>query len=125
MMGIQIFNQIKTEIKVILEKALNNIEISSEEALKLLKVHGKEFFALQYTANELCFKKKKDIVTYVINRNINFTNVCFQGCKFCSFSLPANHEDAFLLNLDEIKDRVISGKDQNWPMVVQGHAPWF
>lgn len=103
-MDSEIFNHIDREIKVILKKALKNIEISSEEALKLLNVHGKEFFALQYTANEICFEKKEDIVTFVINRNINFTNICFQGCKFCSFSLPGNHEDAFLLNLEEIKD---------------------
>ncbi|MFX0080383.1 MAG: 5-amino-6-(D-ribitylamino)uracil--L-tyrosine 4-hydroxyphenyl transferase CofH [Candidatus Hodarchaeota archaeon] len=115
------FNEIKREIKVILEKALNNTEISSEEALKLLNVHGKEFFALQYTANEICFKKKEDIVTFVVNRNINFTNVCFQGCKFCSFSLPANHEDAFLLTLGEIRDRVIEAKKSNCSEVcIQG-----
>ncbi len=120
-MASQIFNQIKGEIKVILEKALNNFEISSEEALELLKVHGKEFFALQYTANEICFEKKEDVVTFVINRNINFTNVCFQGCKFCSFSLPTNHEDAFLLNLDEIRDRVIEAKKSNCSEVcIQG-----
>ncbi|MFX1489070.1 MAG: 5-amino-6-(D-ribitylamino)uracil--L-tyrosine 4-hydroxyphenyl transferase CofH [Promethearchaeota archaeon] len=120
-MDIQIFNQIETEIRIILEKALKSVEISSEEALKLLEVHGKEFFALQYTANELCLEKKKDIVTFVINRNINFTNVCFQGCKFCSFSLPANHENAFLLNLDEIKDRIIEAKNLNCSEVcIQG-----
>ncbi|MFW9941069.1 MAG: 5-amino-6-(D-ribitylamino)uracil--L-tyrosine 4-hydroxyphenyl transferase CofH [Candidatus Thorarchaeota archaeon] len=117
----QIFNQIEGEIKVILEKALNNIEITSEEALKLLKVHGKEFFALQYTANEICSRKKEDVVTFVINRNINFTNVCFQGCKFCSFSLPKNHEDAFLLSLEQIRDRVIEAKNSNCSEVcIQG-----
>lgn len=117
----QIFNQIEREIKVILKKALDNIEITSEEALKLLKVHGKEFFALQYTSNEICSQKKDDIITFVINRNINFTNVCFQGCKFCSFSLPINHKDAFLLNLDEIKERVIEAKISNCSEVcIQG-----
>ncbi|MFX1375443.1 MAG: 5-amino-6-(D-ribitylamino)uracil--L-tyrosine 4-hydroxyphenyl transferase CofH [Promethearchaeota archaeon] len=121
MMASQIFNQIERDIKIILNKALENIEISSEEALKLLKVHGKEFFALQYTANEICLEKKKDIVTFVINRNINFTNVCHQGCKFCSFSLPTNHKDAFLLDLDEIKDRVIEAKESNCTEVcIQG-----
>lgn len=58
-MDSEIFNHIDREIKVILKKALKNIEISSEEALKLLNVHGKEFFALQYTANEICFEKKR------------------------------------------------------------------
>jgi FO synthase subunit 2 len=121
MMASQIFNQIGGEIKGILEKALNEIEISSEEALKLLGVHGKEFFALQYAANEICMTKKEEVVTFVINRNINFTNICFQGCKFCSFSLPAKHEDAFLLSLDEIKDRVMEAKYSNCSEVcIQG-----
>ena len=105
------FNQIKKEIKEILNKVLNNDEISSGEALKLLNVHGKEFIALQYVANQICYRKKEDIVTFVINRNINFTNVCFQGCKFCSFSLPTNHKDAFLLTIEEIKERVIDAKN--------------
>ena len=105
------FNQIKKEIKEILNKVLNNDEISSGEALKLLNVHGKEFIALQYVANQICYRKKEDIVTFVINRNINFTNVCFQGCKFCSFSLPTNHKDAFLLTIEEIRERVIEAKN--------------
>jgi FO synthase subunit 2 len=52
-------------------------------------------------------------VTFVINRNINFTNVCFQGCKFCSFSLPNNHKDAFLLTIEQIKENVIEAKKSN------------
>ncbi|MFW9877517.1 MAG: 5-amino-6-(D-ribitylamino)uracil--L-tyrosine 4-hydroxyphenyl transferase CofH [Candidatus Thorarchaeota archaeon] len=121
MMASQFINQIKEEVRVILRKALNNNEITSEEALKLLKVHGKEFFALQCTANEICIKKNGNIVSFVINRNINFTNVCFQGCKFCSFSLPTNHKNAFLLSLDEIRDRVIEAKNSNCSEVcIQG-----
>lgn len=120
-MDTDIFNHIERETKAILKKALNNIEITPDEALKLLDVQGKEFLALQYTANELCLDKKKDIVTFVINRNINFTNICFQGCKFCSFSLPANHEDAFLFTLDEIKERTIEAKSLNCTEVcIQG-----
>ncbi|MFW9782659.1 MAG: 5-amino-6-(D-ribitylamino)uracil--L-tyrosine 4-hydroxyphenyl transferase CofH [Candidatus Heimdallarchaeota archaeon] len=121
MMIPQIFNQINREIKEILEKALNDVEITKDEALQLLKVHGKEFFTLQYVANEICLNKKEDIVTFVINRNINFTNVCFQGCKFCSFSLPANHKNAFLLSLDDIEDRVMDAKNSNCSEVcIQG-----
>ena len=106
----QNFNRIKPEIKETLKKALKSEEITSEEALELLKVTGKEFLALQYVANQICFEKKEDIVTFVINRNINFTNICYQKCKFCSFSLPAEQEDAFLLTVDEIRDRVIEAK---------------
>ncbi|MFX1281136.1 MAG: 5-amino-6-(D-ribitylamino)uracil--L-tyrosine 4-hydroxyphenyl transferase CofH [Promethearchaeota archaeon] len=121
MMDTDIFNHIERETKAILKKALNNIEITPDEALKLLGVQGKEFLVLQYTANELCLDKKENIVTFVINRNINFTNICFQGCKFCSFSLPANHEDAFLFTLDEIKERTIEAKNLNCTEVcIQG-----
>ena len=121
MSNTQYFNQLRTDIKEILEKALRREEITSKEALKLLKVHGKEFFALSYIANHICYEKKEDFVTFVINRNINFTNVCFQGCKFCSFSLPANHKDAFLLTLEEIRDRIIEAKNSNCSEVcIQG-----
>jgi FO synthase subunit 2 len=110
MIASQIFNHIKKETKQILEKALNNREISSEEALKLLKVKDRELFALQYVADQICYEKKQDIVTFIINRNINFTNICFEGCKFCSFSLPATHVGAFLLSIEEIRKKVIEAK---------------
>ena len=117
----QTFNRIKPEIKEILKKALKSEEITAEEALELLKVTGKEFLALQYVANQICFEKKEDIVTFVINRNINFTNICYQKCKFCSFSIPADHEDAFLLTIDEIRDRIIEAKDSGCSEVcIQG-----
>lgn len=121
MIASQIFNQIKTETKEILKKALSNEEISFKEAFKLLKVHGKEFLALQYVADQICFEKKQGIITFIINRNINFTNICFQGCKFCSFSLPANHKDAFLLSIEEIRNKVIEAKNFNCTEVcIQG-----
>ena len=63
---------IKPSIKRILQKALDSVELSSEEALDLLKVKGKEFFALQYVADRICFEKNENVVTFVINRNINF-----------------------------------------------------
>ena len=117
----QLFNKINLEIKQILKKALNNEEILSEEALKLLKVSGKEFLALQYVASHICYEKKQHIVTFVINRNINFTNICYQNCKFCSFSLPANHKDAFLLSMEEIRKRIIEAKNSGCTEVcVQG-----
>ncbi len=106
----ELLNQINSEVKQILNKALNNEEISSEEALKLLKTNGKEFIALQSVANQICYEKKEEIVTFVINRNINFTNICYQRCKFCSFSLPADHKDAFLWSIEEIKERVLDAK---------------
>lgn len=117
----QIFEEIRTEIKTILKKALESEEISTGEALELLKVTGKEFLALQYVADQICLEKKENVVTFVINRNINFTNICFQGCKFCSFSVAATHEDAFLLSIEDIRERVIEAKNQGCSEVcIQG-----
>jgi FO synthase subunit 2 len=111
MITTQIFNQIKPEIKQILKKGLHEEELSTAEALQLLKVVGKEFFALQYAADQICTNKKKKIVTFIINRNINFTNICFQGCKFCSFSLPDNHPNAFVLKIEDLRKKVIEAKN--------------
>jgi len=117
----EVFNDINIDINVILKKALNSEEISAEEALKLLKVTGKEFFALQSVADKLCFNKKKNFVTFVINRNINFTNICFQRCKFCSFSVPKDHRNAFVLSIEEIREKVIQAKNMGCTEVcIQG-----
>ncbi|MFW9972643.1 MAG: 7,8-didemethyl-8-hydroxy-5-deazariboflavin synthase subunit CofH [Candidatus Odinarchaeota archaeon] len=105
-----IFEHIKQDIKAILEKSLASEELDTNEALELLKVNGKEFFALQYVADQICFEKKHNLVTFVINRNINFTNICYQKCKFCSFSLPATHHDAFLLSIEQLREKVIEAK---------------
>ena len=109
----EVCNNIDPEIKNLLEKSLNNIDISESEALKLLKTTGKEFLALQSAANQICFEKKRDIVTFVINRNINFTNICYQKCKFCSFSVPKGHPDSFLLSIDEVEKKVLEASEFN------------
>ena len=117
----ELFNRIKPKIKSILKKALNSEDdLTSEEGFELLKVTGKEFIALQNIADTICFEKKKNLVTFVINRNINFTDICFQGCKFCCFSVPDKNL-GFLLTIDEIKDKVIEAKYNNCTEVcIQG-----
>ena len=100
-------------ISEILKKAGNSEEISPEEALALLKVTGRDFIDLQRVANQICFEKKEDVVTFVVNRNINFTNTCTQVCKFCSFSVPPNSSEAFLLSHDQIKEKVLEAKKNN------------
>ncbi len=117
----QIFDQMDQEITNILQKALNSDEITSPEALKLLKVTGKEFIALQYVADQLCRVKKNDVVTFIINRNINFSNICHQGCKFCSFSVPKGSKEGFLLTIEEIKKKVLEAKQNECTEVcIQG-----
>jgi len=121
MLESELFNHIRPKIKSILKKALNSEEdLTLEEGFELLKVTGKEFIALQNVADTICYEKNKDLVTFVINRNINFTNICFQGCKFCCFSVPDKNK-GFLLTLDEIKEKVNEAKKNNCTEVcIQG-----
>jgi len=121
MLKSELFNHIKPKIKSILKKALNSEEdLTLEEGFELLKVTGKEFIALQNVADTICLEKKRDLVTFVINRNINFTNICFQGCKFCCFSVPDKNK-GFLLTLDEIKEKVMEAKKNDCTEVcIQG-----
>ncbi len=117
----QLFKEIDSDISRILQKSQENEEISADEALKLLKTTGKEFLALQYVADALCQQKTENIVTFVKNRNINFTNICFKHCKFCSFNVPKNHPDAFLLSLDDIREKVLGAKEKGCTEVcIQG-----
>jgi len=121
MLKSELFNHINPKIKSILKKALNSEEdLTLEEGFKLLKVTGKEFIALQNIADTICLEKKKNIVTFVINRNINFTNICFKLCKFCCFSIPDKNK-GFLLTLEEIKEKVMEAKNNKCSEVcIQG-----
>ena len=100
-----------SEVKKILRKAEDSVEISPEEALILLKVTGKNFAALQRVADQICVDKKNNLVTFVVNRNINFTNICYQGCKFCSFSVSNKNKESFLKTIEDIREDVIKAKN--------------
>jgi FO synthase subunit 2 len=110
MIVVKYLNECSPKIKNILKKSQRNIDITREEALKLLKVTGKDFLALQFVANQLCQEKNGNIVSFIVNRNINFTNICTKNCRFCSFSHSKNHKEAFLLEIDEITQKAIEAK---------------
>jgi FO synthase len=80
--------------------------ISDAEALALIQADGAELEALTGLADELRRDTVGDVVTYVVTRNINFTNVCYTGCRFCAFAQRKNDADAYTLSLDEIGRRV-------------------
>ncbi|MDO8885907.1 cyclic dehypoxanthinyl futalosine synthase [Candidatus Oleimmundimicrobium sp.] len=89
----------------ILKKSLSGKRITEDEALTLLK-EG-ELTQLGETANEL--RKKfhpEDIVTFVIDRNINYTNICESKCKFCAFYREKTDPDAYVLDKDEIFSKI-------------------
>ena len=86
----------------ILEAALDGRELQFPDALALCQAEGAELAALRATADELRRRQAGDRITYVVNRNINFTNVCTVGCSFCGFSRGPRATDAYFLSLDEI-----------------------
>jgi FO synthase subunit 2 len=100
-----------SEVKNILRKAEESVEISPEEALILMKLTGKNFARLQQVADQICIEKKNNLVTFVVNRNINFTNICYQGCKFCSFSVSNKDKESFLKTIEEIREDIIEAKN--------------
>jgi FO synthase len=79
--------------------------LSDEHALALLYCDGTELDALAALADDLRKDTVGDDVTYVVNRNINFTNVCYTGCRFCAFAQRRTDADAYTLSLDQVGER--------------------
>jgi FO synthase len=86
----QLTSAVSPEVRGLLEKALEKRELKPLEAERLLTVHGLDFHALIAAADFARREDCGDDVTYVVCRNINFTNVCYVGCSFCGF---ARHKD--------------------------------
>ncbi|MGO8961463.1 MAG: bifunctional FO biosynthesis protein CofGH [Streptosporangiaceae bacterium] len=83
----------------------NPARISDDEALALLDADGPELEALAGLADGLRREVAGDEVSYVVTRNINFTNVCYTGCRFCAFAQRRTDADAYTLSLAQIGDR--------------------
>ena len=87
----------------ILDKAVNQAEITQEEAIFLLKQNDIEkIHLIRSAADQLRFEQVGNTVTYVINRNINFTNICEQHCSFCAFRRDEGETGAFWLATEQI-----------------------
>lgn len=92
-------------ISEILDKAVDNKEITVSEVLELLDCKGMEMNMVIAVANYLRKNKNGDVVTYVLNRNINFTNVCIKRCGFCAFSRDFRQEEGYFLPTEEVVRR--------------------
>jgi len=88
-----------------LERALSEKEITVEEASRLFYAKGIDFHLIGMVADELRKRRVGDMVTYVINRNINFTNVCIKQCGFCAFSRDFREDEVYFLPIEEIVRR--------------------
>lgn len=79
--------------------------LSDEHALTLMTAEGDLLRSVVRLADDLRRQVVGDEVTYVVNRNINFTNVCYVGCRFCAFAQRKTDADAYSLSYDEVADR--------------------
>jgi 5-amino-6-(D-ribitylamino)uracil---L-tyrosine 4-hydroxyphenyl transferase len=89
----------------VLDRALSNKDISADQATELLDAHGTEMNVIVTVADVLRRRTVGEDVTYVINRNINFTNVCIKRCGFCAFSRDFRGEEGYFLPTEEILRR--------------------
>ncbi|MFB5613350.1 MAG: radical SAM protein, partial [Nitrosarchaeum sp.] len=92
-------------VSEILNKALSDKEISAGEGLRLYNTTGIDFHLVGLVADEIRRRRVGDTVTYVVNRNINFTNVCIKQCGFCAFSRDFREEEGYFLPTEEIVRR--------------------
>ena len=92
-------------VSKILNNALSDKEISVQEGLTLYNTTGIDFHLVGLVADEIRRRRVGDIVSYVVNRNINFTNVCIKQCGFCAFSRDFREEEGYFLPTEEIVRR--------------------
>ncbi|MEK0330014.1 MAG: 5-amino-6-(D-ribitylamino)uracil--L-tyrosine 4-hydroxyphenyl transferase CofH [Nitrosopumilus sp.] len=92
-------------VSKILNDTLSDKEISEKDALTLYRTNGIDFHLVGLVADEIRRRRVGDVVSYVVNRNINFTNVCIKQCGFCAFSRDFREEDGYFLPTEEIVRR--------------------
>ena len=95
----------------ILDRALAGADITVDEATSLFDADGSDLPALTAAADYLRAKTAGDVVTYVVNRNINFTNVCVKACGFCAFSRGHLAEEGYFLPTEEIIRRANEARE--------------
>jgi FO synthase len=111
-------------IAAILVKALEGGDLDFADGVALTQVTGDDLLALVKTANELRRRTVGDVLTYVVNRNLNFTNICIVGCSFCGFSRGPRAKDAYFHSTEDLlaktREGVAAGATE---VCIQGGLP--
>lgn len=98
--------RVDTDVRGALRTAADDpTRLTDAEALALLHADGPALDALCRVADDVRKSAVGDDVTYIVTRNINFTNVCYTGCRFCAFAQRRTDADAYTLSLDQVADR--------------------
>jgi FO synthase subunit 2 len=106
-----LFDGVDRDVRAILGSCLDGGEPSVDDALLLCAVNGRALHALLAVADELRRRQAGDEVAYVVNRNVNFTNVCVKACRFCAFSRTQRSDEGYFLDVEEIVRRAVEARD--------------
>jgi len=100
--------RISRAVRAALERVLETSDgsvLTREQCSLLANADGDDLLGLLVAADALRRELVGNIVTYVVNRNINFTNICFVGCKFCAFSRGPRESDTYFLSLEQVAQK--------------------
>jgi FO synthase subunit 2 len=92
-------------VRRILGGVLDGAELGVDDAIVLAAARGRDLSAVGAVADEMRRRQAGDVVTFVVNRNVNFTNVCIKHCTFCAFSRDHREEEGYLLPTEEVVRR--------------------
>ena len=107
----RLLRTVSSQTATILDRALSGNDITMDEATRLFDADGSDLLAIITAADDLRSRTVGDVVTYVVNRNINFTNVCVKACGFCAFSRGHLADEGYYLPVEEIIRRAQEARE--------------
>lgn len=111
-------------VRTVLEKSLRSKELDFEDGYLLANADGGDLRALVKVADRVRRERAGEVITYVVNRNINFTNVCYVGCSFCGFGRGPQAPDAYFLPFEKIVEKAAEAATRGATEVcIQGGLP--
>jgi 7,8-didemethyl-8-hydroxy-5-deazariboflavin synthase CofH subunit len=119
--------RVRRQSRAALEDVMETLDggvLTHQQCSLLANATGDDLVGLLVAADALRRELVGNIVTYVVNRNINFTNVCFVGCKFCAFSRGPRESDTYFLSLEQIAQKATEAwKIGATEVCIQGGLP--
>ncbi|HEX9693369.1 MAG TPA: bifunctional FO biosynthesis protein CofGH [Actinomycetota bacterium] len=104
--------RIDADVKTALRRAERHRPITDAQAIALFQADGPALESMCRVADGLREEAVGAEITYVVNRNINFTNVCYVGCRFCAFAQREVDPESYTLTLEEVADRTREARDR-------------
>ena len=100
-------DRVSRDVRRVLAHALDGRDVSVDDGLVLACATGRDLQSVALVADEMRRRQVGDVVTFVVNRNVNFTNVCIKHCTFCAFSRDHREEEGYFLPVAEVVRRAV------------------